>query len=511
MSDNQTINGAFQNNATTALKINNVSNNVINLNKLGSLLATTHGLNNVISNMYGVTAKWFRVVPQDRAKDVIFHEYTLYNNEECGFDINIMYTDSGYDEAALQYNMMGIQYSIPLTCEISVDAWNAATNNDGSIPQKNDVVYIPQSNKLYDVVSMNPVKTVASQITSYKCNLAIHKNKRSVLLNKDIEDTIDNYTDSVESIFGDDIKNDINDNVADKQLSAFNSTSKDKYKKLITNDVIISNDIISGGHILSNTIYKNSSSYDYLVKYLNSYNKISPCFISINFRFHNDNKLSTIKIDNALSKNNKTVYNCNHISNISGPITCIRGGLKIVGMYDAINNVIEVDNKLLEDLPTTWYKNNNILYDNNYISILSANNELDDVFDINVSTTGVYIKYSNQNINIPLSNKLINNEWYNISINIGDKSDVNIYHLSDNILKVEEYSFIINDKNIEGDYYIKGGDIDLSCIRLYNCNIYEKEKQLTNILSKYSDSESHMIIADNADIIQTYSYFGTQR
>jgi hypothetical protein len=116
-----------------------------------------------------------------------------------------MYTDSGYDEAALQYNMMGIQYSIPLTCEISIDAWNAATNNDGSIPQKNDVVYIPQSNKLYDVVSINPVKTVASQITSYKCNLAIHKNKRSVLLNKDVEDTIDNYTNSIESVFGNDI------------------------------------------------------------------------------------------------------------------------------------------------------------------------------------------------------------------------------------------------------------------------------------------------------------------
>ena len=179
-----TVNGALpaMNNTQSALNIQTGSS-AINLNNISSYVGTVNALNTVISNMYGVVVKWFRAAPVDRAIDVIFQEYTLMNVTDCGFDVNVIYNDTGYDEAALQYNMMGIQYQIPLTLSVSIDVWNAATNNDGTLPQKKDIVYFPQSNKLYQVVSMNPVKTVASQITAYNCNLSIYKPERSVHLN----------------------------------------------------------------------------------------------------------------------------------------------------------------------------------------------------------------------------------------------------------------------------------------------------------------------------------------
>lgn len=313
---NQNVNGAMPVLNQSALQISNTSN-AINLNSLSSLVTTVNSLNTVVSNMYGIVVKWFRATPVERSADVIFHEYTLHNVVDCGFDINVIYDDTGYDEAALQYNMMGIQYQIPLTVNIAINVWNEATNYDGTIPQKKDIVYFPQSNKLYQVVSMNPVKTVAQQITSYKCNLAIYKPERSVVLNDDLAETIENYTESVNSKFGEDIKNDIIDIIADKQTSPFNSTHiMDNYKKLFFEanyNYIITDDLYSDGHYISRNYYKNEKRFNPLVEYLNCNDNISDesRFYSIIFRPRNNKILEDIKLSNKNISNKITTYNIN--------------------------------------------------------------------------------------------------------------------------------------------------------------------------------------------------------
>ena len=460
MLKDQELNAAFINTASTALKISNNTSNIINLNKLGSLLSTTQALNSVVSSMYGVTAKWFRVVPQDRAKDVIFHEYTLYNNEECGFDINIMYSDSNYDEAALQYNMMGIQYSIPLTCEISIIDWNNATNNDGSIPQKNDVVYIPQSNKLYDVVSVNPVKTVASQITSYKCNLAIHKNKRSIVMNADVEDTIEKYTNSVESIFGNEIKNEIKDIVADKQTSAFNSTIEDKYKSLINNNVSKLYDLKADGHLIANSIYENKREYDYLVKYNISNTVLNDAFLSINFKMLSDIPYSEISISECIKERYFTKYKSKSSYDNNTELICIKGGLKIPGKY--LNDYILVDNNILNNIPLNWYKMNGIKVYTNYINLLTCDT-VKGLFKIDICNDCLMIVYNDKTIYVPFTITLKNDNWYNLSLNVGANNNISIFDINNEVNELF-YKEFKNDNinNLQIDkIYISGSDSNL--------------------------------------------------
>jgi hypothetical protein len=509
----QTVNGALSSYASTALKINTNTNNIINLNNISSLVSTTNVLNTVVSKMYGVVAKWFRSVPVDRAKSVIFQEYTLYNIEDCGFDINVLYNDTGYDEAALQFNTMGIQYAIPLTVDIAVDEWNRVTNGDGTLPQKKDIVYIPQSNKLYQVVSMNPIKTVASQITSYRCNLSIYKPERSRVLNDDLEETINEYTTSVEKMFGMDINDEINDIVADKQMSPSNSTYIDRHKKLINMECIKRNDIYAGGHLLFKSHYINNSEYEYLVRYKNSndsFDKTSGSMLSVNFMFNNiENNEVKLNIDSENSK--QTIYTIDKEFNNDSYIVCSKGGIIIPGRIS--NGKMIVDNKILSKYPKEWYKFNNINAASNVFNLITGYFNGDNIFAINIIGNLLMIQINNKTYYSKITEKFKANVWYNISINFGMENNFRLFELNNEIVELEYKDIDIDnfgDINID-EYNINGSDVNLTNIRLYNENISDIDKQLINIISKIAGNESNMIISDNADEILKYSYFGEQR
>ena len=514
---NQNVNGAMPVLNKSALQISNTSN-AINLNSLSSLVTTVNSLNTVVSNMYGIVVKWFRATPVERSADVIFHEYTLHNVVDCGFDINVIYDDTGYDEAALQYNMMGIQYQIPLTVNIAINVWNEATNYDGTIPQKKDIVYFPQSNKLYQVVSMNPVKTVAQQITSYKCNLAIYKPERSVVLNDDLAETIENYTESVNSKFGEDIKNDIIDIIADKQTSPFNSTHiMDNYKKLYFEanyNYIITDDLYSDGHYISRNYYKNEKRFNPLVEYLNCNDNISDesRFYSIIFRPRNNKILEDIKLSNKNISNKITTYNINTKLD-STYVNLSKGLINIFGIYNKSKNIIQFNNNELENYPENLHNLGSFSINTNQYNLLVGKYNDKDIININIINNVLILKINTKIYNIFLDVNFNDDNWYNISLNLSKNGNVRIYKLSD---KIEELSYVEfnlpNYKNIKIDkYQINGSEIDLRNIRLFNCEINDKDKQLINLISQFSNDESKLIIADNVDEFEHNSHYGTQR
>ena len=124
-------------------------------------------LNAMVSETVGVDVIWFRATPDKRSQDVIFQSYTLYGVEDCPLTFKAVYTDNNYDDAAITFNIMGLEYAVPLTLEIAVNTWYEATNYDGTLPQRGDIVFIPISRKLMEVVSMTPVKKIGAQLTSF--------------------------------------------------------------------------------------------------------------------------------------------------------------------------------------------------------------------------------------------------------------------------------------------------------------------------------------------------------
>ena len=63
---------------------------VLDVNKLVAAAQLYNGLNNIANQLFGYEVRWFRAVPQQRSKDVIFLEYTLYNVEEDPICIKVV-------------------------------------------------------------------------------------------------------------------------------------------------------------------------------------------------------------------------------------------------------------------------------------------------------------------------------------------------------------------------------------------------------------------------------------
>lgn len=509
--NNQEVNGAMPIYNELGIKVNTNTTNIFNLNKLNSLVGTTLALNSAVSNIYGVDVKWFRAIPQERSADVLFLEWTLYNVESCPINIKVIYNDNNYDEAALTYNMMGIEYSIPLTMSISVIDWQNATNNDGSTPGKGDIIYIPQSNRLYEVVSMTPQKTVASQITVYKVNLQKYQPKRNRFLGEDLYNTIDVYTNSVEKLLGEEIKEEISDAINDKQTSPHNNTyNKDKYKELFNTNCTIIKDIICDGHTISKSYYKNSYNNDILIRYKNINDFISnedertfSCILSVD----KSSNISVKGIKFIKKNNNYHYYKCNLPYNNNCKISLGNDTIQIYGEYNYKNKEIKIANKFIDFYGEDWF--DNIKCSNSKYNLLSSNN-----FSIDKIGEFVYILNINDKEYIfNLDTPLLNNKWYNIVFKLGKTSTIKIYDINNKLKLLAEEE--INCKKwgnfTNNEYYIKGSDINITNIRLYNVGLDSEDKYIMNAITYLSNDDSKLIINDNAEAFFENSYYGNPR
>ena len=128
----QDITGALASAYNSSIVVNTNTNNVINVNKLGSVIGNVLALNSAASNMYGVPVKWFRSIPQDRSKDVLFMEWTLYNVEDCPLNLNVIHNDASYDEAvnALLNGTLG--YNPDVKCSHHSHEHNESAHSCGS-------------------------------------------------------------------------------------------------------------------------------------------------------------------------------------------------------------------------------------------------------------------------------------------------------------------------------------------------------------------------------------------
>lgn len=498
----------------TNIQVNTMTNGVINLNKLNSLLETTLALNSAVANIYGVDVKWFRTIPQERSKDILFLEWTLYNVEDCPLNLRVIYNDSGYDEASLTYNMMGIEYNIPLTMSISILDWQRVTNNDGSTPSKGDIVYIPQSNRLYEVVTMTPEKTVKSQITTYKVNLQKYQPKRSVYLGDNLSNTIDNYTNGVEKLFGEDIREEIMDIVNDKQTSPHNSTpNRDKYKNIYETKSLIIEDVICDGHIIAKGYYNNMSKYDKLVSYNveDDIKKDDVRVFSCLFRFDytNNNKKNKVKIDKLLNVNSNYHTYYTKLPIDSGKISIYNELFSLWGEYDSIKKELKISNKNVEELDEDWFEMESFDILNNNVNLITS-----DIFAIDIiGNNTILVKINGKDYFYCCDFILEKNNWYNIVVSLGKKTIVKIFNVNNklNLLYSEEKITKKWDNFAHNNYEIKGSNSNLTNIRLYNSPLEDEEKYILNAITNLGSDDSKLLISDNVEAFFDNTYYGNQR
>jgi hypothetical protein len=232
---------------------------VFDINSLLKVAQNYVRLNQSINVMIGTEVRWFRAVPQQRSRDVIFQEYTLSNVEDVPLCIKVMLPDGNFPDSKYNYDLMGLEYEVPLEVQMDKTYWEAIAGK-GTAPQKKDIIYFPIPNKLYQVESSFLARGFMEQETTWKINLKKYMPEASRREAESLKQTIDDYTVSAEELFGDDMNRDINKITNDRQNSPYNSTIMDKYKTLNDAMHVIVQDLDIYGVKVSSSYYDLSTS-----------------------------------------------------------------------------------------------------------------------------------------------------------------------------------------------------------------------------------------------------------
>lgn len=494
-------------------------------------------VNNAAAEVAGVEVMWFRATPDKRSQDVIFQSYTLYGVEDCPLTFKAVYSDTGYDDAALTFNILGIDYAVPLTLDIACETWYKATNFDGTLPQRGDIVFIPLSNKLVEVVSMKPVKTIAAQISAFKVNCSVYKPTRSRLVGENLKESIKENTVNLDSRFGKDIDETLKNIVDDNQLSLYTSTQEDKHKKVAktsTDGSLLVNsskvncikafDLIADGHIIARTHYDMDQDVATIVTYKTKDDVVKAedercltCWVSIkeaatyrnvkSFTYVSENNESFLDISLSAGKKEP----------IGTPIILERGKLVICG------TVVDTEGKYRIKISSSVVKSLNKLMPNwknvpgyiirkdNPINLLSADSE-DGNLELYIKGNNyISFNFGGKEMLCQLSQKLKADKWYGFVINLANTFSVDVYEAEPELRKIYSVTGLKNKlwkETTYKNYHIKSSPSLMTNIRYYSTGNLNTDKQITDLVSFNCPFDAYAIINDSPDMFLNKPFIG---
>ena len=479
----------------------------------------------------GVDVLWFRAVPDKKNQDVIFQTYTLYGVEDCPLEFKAIYTDTNYDDAAMTFNIMGISYAIPMSLEVDVDTWKNVTNNDGTLPQQYDIVYIPLTQKLLEVASMSPIKKIGGQLTSYKMNLSAYKPKRNRILGDNLKESIEENTVNRDSLFGTDIENALKDIVDNHQLDLNTSTPSDKYKNVnatsekdsIIKNVknIIKHNLVVDGHTVARNYYDMSYNNDVCVKYTTNDifsvkdNRTFSCWLQIN-DIDGPQHIKNLKDALLVAENENGTFITAKIGSKfkkGDNVVIKRGMIKIPGVVVGTGK-IKVNKSQIQKLSiinSEWYNVPGFVITNDQtICIFKSDN-------LEISIKGgcfIAIVANGSEKLIQLSSDLKHNEWLGIMIGMSGVFSIDVFSANDKLKHIESISSLKNDLYTELSYnnpYIPNGQFKITNIRMCKGVYNDIDSKILEFISYHVKNDSQYIINDDALTYLNKNFVGEQR
>jgi hypothetical protein len=162
----------------------------------------------MITNLtFGWDVQYYRVDPQFRSKDVILHEFTLYNVQEMRC-FKVLVPNNEFPDSKPTYNQFGIDFEIPFEIHVDRVYWE---NNFGknTMPQKRDIIYFPQTNRIYEISSSYQFRDFMFQPLYFKISIVKYQPKADQILPENVENYLSDLTITTEELFGEEVKKEI--------------------------------------------------------------------------------------------------------------------------------------------------------------------------------------------------------------------------------------------------------------------------------------------------------------
>jgi len=239
------------------------------------------------ANMWGHPVKYFRVEPDQRSRDVILMEYSLYNVQEHG-DLKVLVPDNELPTREFQYDIFGMGFE---DFEIHVTKGQMESAfGEGIHPRPRDYMYIPRMNRMYEVSSVSFADEFNQNMTYWRVMLKKYEERTSSIVGDDatgqaIGQEMDQLFTGVEEVFGEEIKDEYRQSTKPEQYQTVYSEVGDGIRERIHNGLTISDkEIRNKWTIVSKNHYDLESVKDLGIECL-VYNKHSQLQVTDNLAF----------------------------------------------------------------------------------------------------------------------------------------------------------------------------------------------------------------------------------
>ena len=153
----------------------------------------------ISSDIFGHNVRYYRTEPDQRSKDVIFKEYSLFSVVDNG-DLKVSVPDNEFPTEAFEYDIFGMGFE---DFEIHITDYQFQKTFGPKLrPRIKDYLYFPINNKMYEVKSVELADEFNIQHTYWRVMLTKYQERSAVQKPKDVELEMESLVAGVDDIFG---------------------------------------------------------------------------------------------------------------------------------------------------------------------------------------------------------------------------------------------------------------------------------------------------------------------
>ena len=496
---------------------------------LSRAVQTYKQLSSVASNLFGFCVKYFKTSADQRSRDVILKEYSLFNVISTA-EVKIMFPDNQLPTQEIQFNPLMMDFPVQFEVHIVKSAFQQVFGV-GSKPQMRDYLYFENYlNSMYEVDAVAEADDFLYSGSYWRVSLVPYQQRTAVLYpDKNIEAIKDSLVSNIEDKFKEERNDEFDDVRKPNQYNTIGTLSNDYVRRILDKKLLIKEEniynqwtIISKYNYQLGSMPKSSDAVEY------RYDKGWTATDDRAFTFWIRPKYikpigSNITITSISNSSGKVKLNAAALP--TGNVSIAIGDwINVAGTtsYNGIHKVIAIGSTSV-DIDTSYITNTFqgtprfnketgnqfLIYENALIppSQLVSFTHTPNWFIVEIN--GTYFKYNLKSQNATL----IKDSWYGVVINlnsIAKQLSLFVYetvqqsgainpNINSSLVNIFTETKVYEPVAVQNSnrWRLLGCSMDITNIRIWKKSIEEELQDL--ILSQYVVKDTHLtLLLDNA-------------
>jgi hypothetical protein len=421
----------------------NVCNNLVidccpdkvwNPYNIGAGVRTYQTLSQVVSNIFGFCVQYYKTQADQRSRDVILKEYSLFNVIEEA-EVKIMVPDNALPTREIMFNPLMMDYAMD-TFEIHIVKTEfEKVFGKGSRPEEGDYLYWPIMRKMYSINSIANPDDFMYSASFWRVGLVTYQNHSNFTYSDvNIEESVNDLISDMDTKFEPEATEEYVQNAKPNEYKRIGTGTNDYVRRILSKRLVIRDEklynnwtIIAKNFYDLATINPGEEALTYRYEY-----GINPDEDrSINFWFRP--RFIKPVYPNMLITGLSESINGNVIVTVSGtPTATLSPGDIVVlsgtGDYDGASEVLEVtdgDFTISRDFNSNVLRPNPKAFKEETCKFFVYDSEIENYFTISYSQDFFVIKILNDYFYYDLRGKVmfLRDRWYAVVINISNSFD----------------------------------------------------------------------------------------